>query len=159
MAVCTQKNRASGGWRRRMDWLGMKRRAAVTVCYQLPHLFSRIILFRLPSMPRIARRAAYNAAADSFSLSLVVQHDLHLPSEHDHAVHLDVVARNPLVFTLAGATNGTSATRDQLVSSKTTNYVVEYLRQVFIPLHSTVSIDVHSPCRIECDRTRPRPRF
>ncbi|KAF7768095.1 hypothetical protein Agabi119p4_7338 [Agaricus bisporus var. burnettii] len=85
-------------------------------------------------MPRIARRAAYNAAADSFSLSLVVQHDLHLPSEYDHVVHLDVVARNPLVFTLAGATNGTSATRDQLVSSKTTNYVVEYLRQNAIEL-------------------------
>jgi hypothetical protein len=93
-------------------------------------LFSRNVLFRLPSMPRIAHRAAYKAADDGFSLSLAVQHALHWPPELVHSRHTDIIAHNPLVFTLAGASNGTPATHDRLLSSKAAGYVVEYLRQV-----------------------------
>jgi len=91
----------------------------------------------LSPMQRIPHKATYKAAAGCFSLLLSAQHNLHFPiPQHDkipNIFHAEVTAQNPLYFTLSGSKNGILATHDELITSKTTNYLLQLLRKVLSP--------------------------
>lgn len=124
--------------------MGMKRRGCFRGCDGLlsiifprcPYsddLTTFICTAALP-MPRIAHKATFKAASENFTLLLAVQHLLHSPIlQNDDTPgnsSSDVLAHNPLLFTLSGSKDGILATHDELVTSKTTNHLVEYLRKV-----------------------------
>ena len=106
----------------------------------------------LSPMQGIAHKATFKAAAGCFSLLLSAQHNLHFPLlQHDtipNNFHAQVTAQNPLHFTLSGSKNGILATHDELVTSKTTNYLLQLLRKVLSPWHSIRLLDSHT-CLIE----------
>jgi hypothetical protein len=85
-------------------------------------------------MQRTAHRASFKAADGNFTLSLSAQHVLHSPALRDdeRPGHLpsETLAQNPLLFTLSGSKDGTLATHDELVTSKTSNHLLYYLRKV-----------------------------
>ncbi len=93
-------------------------------------------------MPRIAHRATFTATSDNFTLHLTVQHLVNSQALHYDDVPKfspsDMLAQNPLLFTFSGSRDGILATHDELVTSKTTNHLVECFRKV--PLSPTTYI-------------------
>lgn len=87
-------------------------------------------------MPYITHEAAFKAAAGYFSLLLSAHHNLRFPTlqydETPNDIHAEVSAQNPLLFTLSGSKDGILATHDELLTSKTTNHLLQLLRKVLI---------------------------
>lgn len=96
-------------------------------------------------MPCIAHTTTFKAASDHFALLLTAKHTLRSSEPQGdeiqgNAVSGIILARNPLLFTLSGSKDGILATHHELVVSKTTNCLLEYLRKV----HSQQRVSFHA---------------
>lgn len=128
--------------------MGMKRKAPLRGCDRLLSIifprwpYSDERHCSSPAMHCIAHRATFTATSDNFTLHLAVKHLVNSKTLQYDGISkispVDFVAQNPLLFTLSGSKDGILATNDELVTSKTTNHLVECLRKV--PLSSSAYI-------------------